>query len=569
MFGWIGSLFAPAEGRSGMLGSPKVLRELMAQLDGQPPERVVRMLAQRLDSVPVDAAVGTQLRQAVMRLDEYAQRAVAQLWESMLSGPRGLTLSDDIWAILNSYYRSLHARYWSCLRSPAPAKAASERDHADAIVVAARAMSSLAKHMLLLRMRYRHADREVWSHVKNLVAWAEASGHRSAEMELYPDTGTQTTIERELVMALLIEVAPTPNLLPAQMQALDRLLRLHVASFRMSGSYDEQATPFAYDALKLKAPQRWLKDLPVHPGLQFFGVGGAYVDLSVEKDQTGSPQKVPGWLAATRCSSEDYRDLLERLVSAWSLNPPHRRHRREPCAGEILVAHDWAEIRRLIKFSELARSGRSHGYDTSHIYGINSSPRAPMDRTVGNPNVTQPIAIPGPLANLLSFENMMGGDVIETWTLTDSSEVGLGAVARTPRPWVKVGMMIAFRYPDSAYWQLALIRRLNCSDVGRLTIGMTLVGGSVCSARLRLGAGAMPQHPALGGSDPTAIEYDALVVRDKEPTLFIPAGVFDRSWKYTLCYDNRQDIVKMEKSLERGLNFERVQTSAVEAARAA
>ncbi|RPI41737.1 MAG: hypothetical protein EHM59_19470 [Betaproteobacteria bacterium] len=569
MFEWITNLLAPDEGRGGVLGSPKALGAFMAELDAQPPVRVLRMAAQRFDALPEASLVRAEVRRSVMRLDEYAQRALRECWESMLSGPRGLTLSEDMWASLRGYYRSVHARYASFLRGPTKPKPASEQEQADAIVIAARAMSALAKHMLLLHMRYRQADRLVWWHVRDLLEWAEAHGHYTAALELYPDTGAQTTFERELLTALLIEVAPTSNLLPAQVQALDRLLRLHDGAFRMSSSHDDQATPFGYDPAKGKAPQRWLKQLPVYPGLRFFGVGSAYVALCAEKESAVSPQKVPGWLASTRCSSEDYRDLLERLVSAWSLRPPARRHRREPCAGEILVAHDWSEIRRLVKFSELARAGRSNSYDSTNIYGVDSSPRAPKDRTMDDPTLKKPVVIPEPLANLLSFERTVADEAIETWSLTDSSEVGLGAVARSPRPWVKVGMLIAFRDPDSPDWQLALIRRLNCSDVGDLTVGMTRVKGTVASARLRLGAGGVHRHPALGGNDPTAIEYDALVVRDAEPSLFIPAGVFDRSWKYTLYWDNRQDVVKMEKSLECGLNFERVHTTAVEAMRAA
>ncbi len=568
MFDWITSLLKPGESRGGGLGSAKGLRALLGQLGGEPPDRVVRLITQRFANVDPDVPAGTDIRRPVMRLDEYAQRSLAELWGEMLSGPRGLTLSEETWRKLFNYYRSLYARYWACLRHFSQSKATSEGDQAESILVAGRAMAALARSMLLLHMRYRRPDRELWSHLMNLYQWADGQGHLSAEMELYPDTDARTTIERELLCALLAEMAPMPNLLPAQMHALDTLLRLHAASFRLAAGYDELETPFAYEPERGKPPQRWLKELPVTRGLKFFGVGAAYTALRAAKDEASSPQKMPAWLSKTRCSSEDYRELLERLVSAWSLNPPHRRHRREPCAGEILVAHDWSEIRRLVKFSELARSGRSHGYESTNIYGINSSPRKPMDRTVADPGLMQPVIPPGPLANLASFERMLSEGVVETWKLADSSEAGLGAVSNSPRSWAKVGMMIAYRYPDSVEWQLALIRRLNCSDTDRLTIGMTKMPGSVCSARLRLGAG-MGNHPILGNTDPTTIEYDALVINDTEQTLLIPAGVFDRSWMYTLFWDNRRDVVKMETSLERGLNFERVQLTQVPDARAA
>jgi hypothetical protein len=52
-------------------------------------------------------------------------------------------------------------------------------------------------------------------------------------------------------------------------------------------------------------------------------------------------------------------------------------------------------------------------------------------------------------------------------------------------------------------------------------------------------------------------------------SLLLPIGAFDQSWKYALSCGDQKSVVKMQKPLERGLNFERVEVAAVEAARAA
>ena len=565
MIKWLAERFSPVTSGPEALVSARSTRALIGQLDHESPERVVRTLADLFETIPRQTDATPNACRGLEQLDEFAQRSVAQLWESMLTDGRGQTVVESTWGTLSRYYRAVHAGYWHHLSAIKGAVKLSERDHASAMTDAARALTALAKHMLLLRMRYRSAPQDVWVLLNNLVAWVAKRGNPSVVVEEYRGTSS-TTIERELLTALLIEVAPTANLLPAQMHALDHLLRLYAGFYRISDTYDEQGRPFAYEAARNEAPRRWLMGLPTRTGVRFFGVSGGYVELCNERDRAKSSRAVPDWLAATRCTMEDYQDLLDRLVAVWSLKPPQRRQRREPCAGDVLVAHDWADIRRLVKFSELARSGRSLTYDSS-VLGLNNTIRS-HDSTVRDPNEISQTVSQEMLSNLVSFEKSLDQDATEPWLLTDSSEDGLGAAAVTDCPWVKVGMMVAVRRPESVEWQLALVRRLNKLANNRLSIGMTKLPGVLLSARLRLGVGSIDYTRAIARTDST-VEYDALMLQDKVCTLLLPVGVVDTTWKYTLTANNRQETIKMERLIQRGLNFEHVEMSVVEAMRAA
>jgi hypothetical protein len=125
-------------------------------------------------------------------------------------------------------------------------------------------------------------------------------------------------------------------------------------------------------------------------------------------------------------------------------------------------------------------------------------------------------------------------------------------------------MAIAFRRWESVEWQVASIRRLSRSPNGPLLIGMARMGGKVRSARLRRGIGRVDY--ARSG---TEIEFDAISLRDATLSLLLPVGVFDTTQKYTMTCEDRQQVVKMEKSLERRPNFECVVISQVEMLRAA
>jgi hypothetical protein len=170
------------------------------------------------------------------------------------------------------------------------------------------------------------------------------------------------------------------------------------------------------------------------------------------------------------------------------------------------------------------------------------------------------------LGNLVSFEETLDHQATERWTLNDTSAVGLGATAESIPAWVRVGMLVAYRHSDGVDWQFAMVRRMNCAEDGRLTIGMTRIIGKVRSARLRVSAGATSR--GANATDPTIV-YDALMLGEGASTLLLPIGAFDQSWKYTLSCGDHKSVVKMRRALERGLNFEGVEIAPIEAARAA
>ena len=554
MFRWLLKQFSSDEQATELLGSAKSLRALIADLSAAPPTGAIRTLSERFEEMERLRLTAPKDCRALQALDEYAQLRLGEVWELLLTEGRGQSISDAVWQLLVTYYRGVHRGYLLCLGVDHASAPPPDSEHGDAMIMASRAMGALARHMLLLRMRYRVPPKDVWSRVNDLVAWVERRNALSAPTERYP--GVTTTIERELAAALLMEMAPTGNLLPAQIQALDHVLRQYAGYYTIADTYDEQIRPFIYEPSKNESPRRWLGDREPPRGARYFGIGGAYVELSKACDDARNAGRVPDWIGQTRCTADDYRDLLERLVAAWSQQPPSRRERREPCPGEILVAHDWSHMRRLVNFGELAKSGHSLLYDLSNAHSMSDSVlrgRSEIFRDF----TTQEVS----LANLRSFEQTLAADATDLWSLSDESENGIGATAAATCPWPRIGMIVALRRSESVKWEIAFIRRLNFTPNHRLAIGMTRVPGVVYAARLQFGVEAPDYSIALQPKDPL-VEHDAIVtVEDGFRTLLLPIGVVDDAYKYTLYWNNRREIVKVERSLERGLNFERVEIS--------
>ena len=562
MLGWLTNQFTSAQEAAGPLGSAKAARALLTELDAETPQYAVKELAKHLKDAPQGALESPRGLDALQEIDEWAQRPLAELWKSVIGDSQGLTVSEANWDTLTQYYRRSYLSYWTCHQAHSGPDSSQKRDQAKAVILAARAMAAAARYMLVLRLRYINAPNETWPHLWNLIGWSDERGIATQAIELYPG-GVKTTIERELLTAMLVEVAPTAGLLPGQMLALDDLLRLHAHHYKRSDQYDARATPFVYDPSRSAPPQRWLDGLKVRPELRFFGAAGAYLEVShARADRKHLRSSLQG-LTQTRCSAASYAQLLDRVVAEWSPDPPRRRHRREVCSGDILVAHDLAAIRRLVKFSELALSGQSLAYDSGHAYKMNGVMATGSDRSFSRPHGGQAVSAREALANLLVFEKTLDPAATDTWTLNDSSESGIGATAERDCAWIKVGMAIAFRQREGVEWKVALVRRLERSMNGRLSIGMSLVCGKVSSARLRPGIGRLDYGSAASRNE-AAIEYAALVVRDAAATVLLPIGLFDATQKYTLSCEDRHHVVKMEKTVEAGPNFERIEISEVE-----
>lgn len=422
-------------------------------------------------------------------------------------------------------------------------------------------MAALGRHKTLMRMRYRDVDLAHWEQTLELASWAAGIGAAHTLVELYPRGGYQSSVERELLIGLLFEVAPIPNLLPAQMAALDSLLRRFASNYQSSDSYRE-STPFVLDASSMPVARRWLKGLKPRPGQRFFGVGGAYAQLAALAKQARGSSELPEWLAPVRLELEAYRHLLDLLLSHWSTQPPQRRQRRDQVQGDILATHGVAQVRRMLAASEYAKGGGQLSYEdnTPYDYKLFGKTRfGSVDQSAGKAVTPSMLT---PLETLQKFELEGDRQMTERWNVTDQSASGLGAVAPSHGGWARIGMLLGFRRTDSLDWQLAVVRRLSRSPQGRLSVGLQTIAGRTWCARIRIGAGDSGNAwvAVAGTSD---IYYDAiLLLNGEEPAmLLVQQGTFSGETHCLLSFDKRWHPAKLERVIDSGYDYESIRIS--------
>lgn len=547
------------------LATQRALRRFIEGLPAAPPDALLQAVAAVFEAAPELGVAPAARLQALCELDEFARPSCRVLAERLFDNSPKQALCDAQWQRLHQYHRALDIGYRAAIDAIDPRGGDSEL-RARVALAACRAMHAMAHCHVLLRMRYREPAATSWQTIERLLATSRAHSVANALLALYPDETDETTLEREYLLAAAFETAPNATLLPAQVRAVDLILRRHADELRLGETFDAALMPFALDRAGDLRPRRWLKGLACRPGMRFFGLGQAYAHIIAERSRAASARTTPEWLAPSRLSVERYRDLLEALTSQWALEPPARRQRREPTAGEVRIAHDFTLIRRLIGFGELARTGRSLEYDRFSAYGINGMVRGHHDAQLRAPTEARTLSTEEALHNLETFERALEPGTTEIWKITDTSESGLGAEAMGTSIWVKPGMLIASRSPANAQWALSVVRRVNRAADGALRVGLCKLAGSPRAVRVTVNDGKQ-----TAGAAPTAptLHYDAIMLAADEPSLLLPPGVFDPVWRYTLTIGNRREFIRMHRCSECGFDFERIDYAIVPAQQAA
>ena len=558
MFKWLLQQLTEADEDPESFGSERGLARFIDALPIAAPMRAVEALGEPFENAPASELAPERLRSALLRLDECAQEPLAQVWQELFGDGVGRTISDTAWLTLARYYRNVNTGYRVCLDA-LPQKL-SDADRSVGLLMVCRAAACLGRYKQLLRLRYRDVDRKYWERLNALIVWSTVHGGSHTLLELYPQSGYQSTIEREHLIALLFDVAPIGNFLPTQMAALDLLLRRFAANYQFSENY-HQTAPFVVDPAASQSARRWLRGMSVEPGEHFFGIGHAYAQIAGLRKQLSEDHQVPKWLAVTKLESAGYRDLLDLLLAHWSAEPPQRRDPRSRGEGEVMVAHGVGNLRRMIAASEYAKSGGQLSYQENTPYDYRVFERvkfgtvAQRERNVAGERLQTPMEI------MQKFELEGDRQVTERWALFDVSITGLGATAHAHGGWGRVGMLVGFRQLGSLDWQTGVIRRLMRSAQGKLSIGVQTHRGAAWCARLRFGTQAEINNPWAGAGDDGGRFHDAILLLHPQGTaeLLLEPGIFPGPSDCMLSYDKRWHKARLGRSLEHGFDYERIE----------
>ena len=353
-----------------------------------------------------------------------------------------------------------------------------------------RGIAAAATRKKLLHFRYRPADAAWWQEMHGLISAAGRLGIANEAALPFDGCEKKYTALQLYLVAAYFELAPLSNLVPQQVEVIDRLLLDGADTLELAGSAgcgldppidlggDHGPLPLVRDAPPARARSATCRAARLR---------SLVTKLAAELRKS---RDVPEALHASGIDIEQVRQLVTVLMQHWAEPPPQRGTARQSTARRTArrarlragTAHD--RLYRFRPLRPLARVQRRR--HQRPVPGASlRQPRSPtkLPRCDGTGHARTSRWWSNPLAVLEKLELSGDRQMMEHWVQADISDTGLGAVAPAVRAKHRIGGLVCLRYADGIEWHLGLIRRIGRDAAGQATLGIETLAWPSASAR--------------------------------------------------------------------------------------
>ena len=551
MLNWLSSKLKQEAKSDHPLGTDEALAEMIAELHPARAESNLHEIGEWLadparlfEGMPAARALKT-----IQRLDEAAQFSVGAVWKTFLAENKLDHLGEQKLKALDLFYKAAVAanRHAAQAVIQDPAIAGAPAGAANLIsVLLARALRAHAAMARILHIRYRSPDAEWWKRAGELLALSTKGGALNLVQPTYPNEVPPSSPWLEHLLGLFFEIAPLGNCNPRQMDLLARVLRKLEPHFMVRDSF-AQSAPFHTRLDAVGPPKKLTGGLAPDPNNVYFGPGMAFGHLVRLRSQLNPDFRLPDWIADSQCTLDAATAVLDALVMHWSERPPQRLSSRQSRMASIRATHGLAQIRRMIAFSEFARSGRKVGY-RSHFEMLKFERRGFADvTTVANEDDETRWNKATPLETLEILETAGDRQMMDDWTMQDQSETGIGAISPFLKPWMVIGAYVGYRIEDEVDWRVGILRRIHRKDSGHPSLGLEIFPETpVCAQvkELKVVPGSSPLADLHKDSVMQGFE-DAIVLSQSKGLLLMPKGLFAQDRYLALSVSGHREAIRM------------------------
>lgn len=559
-----GKLFSQLGAKSDHpLGSDGNVADLVAGFTVADPLRVLQETAEWLDDFQrftgeIDLRA---LLRAVLRLDEAAFPARQALLERYFDPHHREHLSDLIWNDIERSLRLTLGAYRHCLEAAGrePRKEPPSGSYRqDLLLALARALRAWASRKKLLRFRYRGPDAAEWRDLHAILGLAGRLGCAGEAVAAYETEPDKISPLQHYLVAVYLELAPLTNLAAQQMEALDRMLLANVGQLELATAAGTTTShkidlgggsgPIPMDRTVTGVSQwRYLSRSRLRPMVTRIAIG-----------LRQSPV-VPPDLASSGLNLDQLRRLLTTLMLHWAETPPQRGTERSPEHETLRAVTGFSLARRMIAYSDFARSGRSIEYTGSNLHALFEQTRfggfAYIDKDDGAappPEVEQV----NPLDVLEKLELAGDKQMMESWTLVDRSETGLGVTAPGLKSKYQIGSLVCVRFADGIDWHIGVIRRIGRDAAGHASIGLETLAWPASSAKITCIDGRIGAWSRIGEGGQG--QLDAILISGDGNKLVLPNGAFVADLELELTSGDSRRRIRLTELTERNEDFELV-----------
>lgn len=552
------------------LGSDENLAALLADMPVLDPTRTLQETGEWLDDFQRFAEeidLPAMLR-AALRLDELAFPARQALLERYFDPKQREHLSELVWSdIERSLRRTLDAYRW-CIEAAArePRMPEPAGDFAQGLRLATgRCLRAWSVRKKLLRLRYRGPESADWHQLHGLLGHAGRFGFATEPMQPYAADSDKLSSLQQYLIAVYLELAPLTNLTAEQIEALDRLLAANAGALELLATPGPNST----DKIDIAGSNGPLPlDKPVAGEGQYRYLSRARLRPALTKLALGLRQApvVPESLKTSGIDMDRLHRLINMLMLHWAEAPPHRGTERRPGHDALKAVTGFALARRVIAYSDFARSGKSIEYSGTDYAALFEQSRfggkASLDESAPAPAQPAEEKTTSPLEVLERLELAGDKQLMENWTLADHSATGLGAIVPGLKSKYQIGSLVCLRYADDIEWHLGVLRRIGRDAAGNVSIGLATLDWPSSSAHVKPADDSATAWNAIEEAGHGFL--DAILVSGDSNQLVLPRGAFVPQLRLNLRSGDVRRQVCLTELMEAGSDFELVRFVAVD-----
>lgn len=401
--------------------------------------------------------------------------------------------------------------------------------------ICARAMRAYAIQLKLLLLRYLPVEQQIWNGLFGLYSLALTSGATTTQVHAFPNEARPSSVQQELLRALMLEVASPESLTPDQLELASRVASRFADEFDFLNQPNEDCG-YYIDLAQPHPPEYIDKEITTNAGLRFFGAGlvRSKLEQLIKQNELGIVEHECRF--GEEYSTDHKLNMLRHLLVFWGSNPPRRRQEREGVSVDIDVVHGYNVISKLITQVDFSGTPRLTGETTAKLKEQSRADSVGTEFSA------------------------------EAWTAQDVSAKGVGAtVPPDTGSWVRVGSLCGLKSQSSESWWVGVIRRLRTNMQNNLLAGIVILARKPVAVWLRAPGKQMEQveeWSTLSG----LFNYDYLhtiLLPDENQsfgnaTLLMASGDYTPERIFDVMMGEKSRTIKLVELLEQGEDFDLV-----------
>lgn len=487
------------------LADPRAAEQVINRLRGGDPVMRLNEVTAHLESLlHVESFRLARLHEVVDLLDQAARPHQRRI-NSDYTEASQLTRHQDnrLWKSSVDFWRALAQAYLRCL---ALYQADAKEAHAFGAlmpVCCARVMRALGAELKWICLHYGPVPHDLWTNAASAYRVAEAAGAARLPIRAYEISYGDTSVQQEYLRVLVLGVASTDAMHPAQIELAERAIAWFSRGFMLS--VDRTVETMHYIDLATQGPPARLSpSVKSRSTLRYFGISKARAEivslLRVVKEhelipdsvRLGEPHSLPLVVST-----------LEHLLRQLGTRPPARSHPRTSGLLRLRVAHGYLHVRDIVQHHE------------------HNEPLRSID--------------------------------VETWIATDESPAGYGSTIRELHgDWVKLGALVGIRPERTKSWGIGVVRRINRENETDHRVGIEVLSPEVLPVELT----PVQQGPEVDARPQRALLLSAQPDENGEIDVAMEVGVFSSSGRFTVEIGARPCLLVPSQLIEAGDDFD-------------